>query len=91
LDSQFVAEMPKFVAGCLSALSAMVQLELPHVNVLTKVDQCRDKVGDMPAVGVMLVLLAPLPAQLRDLQGTFLCAAGGAGGFPLPRRSRHAA
>ena len=38
LDSQFVSEMSKFVAGSLQALSAMVLLELPHVNVLTKVD-----------------------------------------------------
>ena len=32
------------VAGSLQALSAMVQLELPHVNVLTKVDLLSDKV-----------------------------------------------
>ena len=38
LDCQFVSEMSKFVAGSLQALSAMVLLELPHVNVLTKVD-----------------------------------------------------
>lgn len=43
LDSQFIAEMPKFIAGSLNALSAMVQLELPHVNVLTKVDMCTNK------------------------------------------------
>ncbi|KAL6775988.1 hypothetical protein ACKKBG_A19345 [Auxenochlorella protothecoides x Auxenochlorella symbiontica] len=43
MDSQFVAEPPKFIAGCLSALSAMVQLELPHVNMLTKVDLVQDK------------------------------------------------
>ena len=43
MDSQFVAETPKFVAGCLAALSAMVQLELPHVNVLTKVDLVADR------------------------------------------------
>ena len=45
LDVQFVAEMPKFIAGCMTALSAMVQLELPHVNVLTKMDLCKNKVG----------------------------------------------
>ena len=86
LDCQFINEMPKFIAGSLQALSAMVQvraraallvriraalggapvhstpavdclvgppggcfpalqLELPHVNVLTKVDLCKDKVG----------------------------------------------
>lgn len=43
MDSQFVAETPKFVAGCLAALSAMVQLELPHVNMLTKVDLVADR------------------------------------------------
>lgn len=43
LDSQFADEAPKYIAGCLSALSAMVQLEVPHVNVLTKVDRCENK------------------------------------------------
>lgn len=38
LDSQFVSEVSKFVAGSLQAMSAMVLLELPHLNVLTKVD-----------------------------------------------------
>ncbi len=38
LDAQFASDGPKFVAGALQALSAMVQLELPHVNVLTKCD-----------------------------------------------------
>lgn len=52
LDSQFAAEPPKFVAGCLQALSAMVQLELPHVNVLTKVDLCKDKVGGGVWMGI---------------------------------------
>ncbi|KAK9803735.1 hypothetical protein WJX73_009428 [Symbiochloris irregularis] len=38
LDAQFASDGSKFVAGSLQALSAMVQLELPHINVLTKVD-----------------------------------------------------
>lgn len=38
MDVAFVTDAPKFVAGMLTALSAMVQLELPHVNVLTKCD-----------------------------------------------------
>lgn len=33
------------MAGCPQALSAMVQFELPHVNVLTKADLCKDKAG----------------------------------------------
>jgi hypothetical protein len=38
LDSQFVADVAKFISGVLCCLSAMTALELPHVNVLTKCD-----------------------------------------------------
>ncbi len=38
LDSQFLVETSKFFAGAMTALSAMVSLELPHVNVLSKMD-----------------------------------------------------
>ena len=38
LDSQFVADASKFISGVLCCLSAMTSLELPHVNVLSKVD-----------------------------------------------------
>jgi hypothetical protein len=40
LDSQFMADPRKFISGCLACLSAMVQLEIPHVNViLTKMGE----------------------------------------------------
>lgn len=38
LDSQFLVEASKFFAGMMTALATMVTLELPHVNVLSKVD-----------------------------------------------------
>lgn len=38
LDSQFMADAAKFFGGCLTALSAMVQLEVPHLNVMSKMD-----------------------------------------------------
>lgn len=38
VDSQFMVECSKFFAGVLAALSAMIQLEIPHVNVMTKMD-----------------------------------------------------
>ncbi|KAI8930317.1 GPN-loop GTPase [Entophlyctis helioformis] len=38
LDSQFIEDTPKFFAGVMSAMSAMLQIEVPHVNVLTKMD-----------------------------------------------------
>ena len=38
VDSQFLIEASKFVSGVLSALSAMVNLQIPHINVMTKLD-----------------------------------------------------
>lgn len=38
LDSQFLIDAAKFFSGIMTALSTMVTLELPHVNVLSKVD-----------------------------------------------------
>lgn len=43
LDSMFVSDRPRFVAGIMMCLSAMVHLEIPHVNLLTKCDQLQDK------------------------------------------------
>lgn len=38
LDALFVSDASKLIAGNLTALAAMVHLELPHINVLTKCD-----------------------------------------------------
>jgi len=38
VDATFVADAPKFISGSLLSLSAMIALELPHVNVLSKCD-----------------------------------------------------
>ncbi len=38
VDAQFLVDTPKFFAGVLAALSVMVTLEIPHLNVMTKVD-----------------------------------------------------
>lgn len=45
LESTFVVDKAKFFAGTLSAMSAMLMLEMPHVNILTKMDQIRDMVS----------------------------------------------
>ncbi|XP_063946393.1 GPN-loop GTPase 3 isoform X1 [Daucus carota subsp. sativus] len=42
LDSQFMTDVAKFMSGCMASLSAMVQLELPHVNILSKMDLVRN-------------------------------------------------
>ncbi len=38
MDALFVLEPTKFISGCMLSLSCMLQLELPHVNVITKCD-----------------------------------------------------
>ena len=38
LDSQFLLDSSKFFSGVLAALSVMVTLEIPHVNIMSKVD-----------------------------------------------------
>ena len=45
LEATFVIDRAKFFAGTLSAMSAMIMLELPHVNVLSKIDQIKTTVG----------------------------------------------
>lgn len=43
LDSQFLEVPSKFISGSLSCLSAMLSLELPHVNLLSKWDKIHNK------------------------------------------------
>ncbi|KAF7455989.1 GPN-loop GTPase 3 [Cryptosporidium felis] len=43
LDVGFLTDASKFVSGSVSALSTMIQLEIPHVNVITKCDIVQDE------------------------------------------------
>lgn len=45
MESTFVVDRAKFFAGTLSAMSAMILLEMPHVNILSKMDQVKGLVG----------------------------------------------
>jgi GPN-loop GTPase len=38
VDSQFMTDGAKFLSGTMAALSVMANMEMPHVNVLTKMD-----------------------------------------------------
>lgn len=42
LESQFVQDTNKFFAGVMSAMTAMINLEIPHINVLSKMDLVTD-------------------------------------------------
>ncbi|KAF5943048.1 hypothetical protein HYC85_020690 [Camellia sinensis] len=39
----YMTDVTKFISGCMASLSAMVQLELPHVNILSKMDLVTNK------------------------------------------------
>jgi len=45
LESTFVIDRAKYFAGTLSAMSAMIMLEVPHVNVLSKMDLVKGSVS----------------------------------------------
>lgn len=47
LESQFIEDKSKYFAGVLSAMSAMVNLEIPHVNVMTKMDLIEGDYGNI--------------------------------------------
>ena len=40
---QFITDVTKFISGCMASLSAMVHLEVPHVNILSKMDLVSNK------------------------------------------------
>ena len=43
IDSLFITDQSRIISGVMMCLSVMTQLELPHINVLTKCDQLQDK------------------------------------------------
>ena len=45
LESTFIVDHAKFFAGTLSAMSAMLMLELPHVNILSKMDLVKGQIA----------------------------------------------
>jgi GPN-loop GTPase len=44
LEATFVVDRAKFFSGSLSAMSAMLMLEVPHINVLSKMDLVKGQV-----------------------------------------------
>ncbi|KAG5179356.1 GPN-loop GTPase [Tribonema minus] len=62
LDATFMGDPAKFISGTLLSLSAMVQLELPHINVLTKCD-----LADMEEVEKFLDLDSAALASMHEL------------------------
>ncbi|KAI1815199.1 GPN-loop GTPase 3 like protein [Poronia punctata] len=44
LEATFVVDRAKYFSGTLSAMSAMIMLEVPHINILSKMDLVKDQV-----------------------------------------------
>ena len=44
-DGTFINEPAKYISACLTALSTMTQLNVPHLNVLTKCDKLKQAAG----------------------------------------------
>ena len=38
VDAHYCSDASKFISVCMTSLNAMMQMEMPHVNVLSKVD-----------------------------------------------------
>ena len=45
LESSFIIDRAKFFSGTLSAMSAMLMMQLPHVNILSKMDQVKGQIA----------------------------------------------
>ena len=60
VDAQFLIDTAKYFSGAMAALSVMVQLEVPHLNIMSKMDlldsQCIDAVNNYlnPDPGLLL-------------------------------------
>jgi GTPase SAR1 family protein len=78
LDALFVTDASRFASGALMCLSAMVQLELPHVNVLSKCDL-------VPSKRTLKRFLDPdMDVLLDELQGEKRKRKGDGEGISLP-------
>lgn len=62
LEATFMVDRPKFFSGTLSAMSAMLMLEMPHINILSKMDLVKGQVAKRD----MKRFLDPDPTLLQD-------------------------
>lgn len=62
LEATFIVDRPKFFSGTLSAMSAMLMLEMPHINILSKMDLVKGQVAKRE----LKRFLDPDPSLLED-------------------------
>lgn len=66
IDINFIEDTPKFLSGALAALTAMVNLELPHINVLTKCDLVKG--GEEAELALEKFVEGDTSSVVRDLK-----------------------
>ena len=47
LESQFMEDRAKYFSGVLSAMSCMINLEIPHLNIMSKMDLSKKRKRDL--------------------------------------------
>lgn len=68
-----MTDVTKFISGCMACLSAMVQLELPHVNILSKMDLVTNKKDLEEWVPLLRFHLSNLDTILIHLNPNIFC------------------
>lgn len=66
LEATFIVDHAKFFAGTLSAMSAMLMLEVPHINVISKIDLVKDTMGNEKIKQVLRPTLSLLDGKGAD-------------------------
>jgi GTPase SAR1 family protein len=73
VDSLHCTDASRFISVALMSLSTMLQLELPHVNVLSKIDLVENAEGDLPLdldVFTEMADIGEILAVLNDGEGS---------------------
>merc|ERR1711988_1977332 len=70
IDSTLCVDAYRYISAVLLSLSAMMQLELPHVNVLSKIDMVMDHTDDLTFRLDYYAEVDNLSHLLRTLQTT---------------------
>jgi GTPase SAR1 family protein len=83
VEATFVVDRAKFFAAALSAMSSMLLLGLPHVNILSKMDLVKGKVARREEA---LLRAGRGPAGRRPRAGAGAAVRRGGGRRPTPRR-----
>lgn len=66
LESQFMEDTSKYFSGVLSAMSSMIALSVPHVNVMTKMDLVKKGTTGAKRRRDVMRFLDPDPELLRE-------------------------